>query len=96
MSFACGRCQEQLVDPARGCVFCREERIRGAVDILRAAAGSSSNASLLARLEAIETLRSYGFTDKQVLQARARAFDGHSTEQILEVLGADERVGVEV
>ncbi len=90
-SAVCVRCAEPLVDPERPCGLCREERIRGAVEILRAAAKSTSNASLLARVEAIETLRSYGFTDKQVLQARAHAFDGHPTEQILEVLGTDER-----
>ena len=91
---ACVRCGESLVDPGRGCGFCRGERIRDAIEVLRAAAKSTSNASLLARVEAIETLRSYGFTDKQVLQARAHALDGHCTEQILEVLGADERVVV--
>lgn len=91
---ACVRCGETLVEPERGCIFCRGERIREAVEILRAAAKSTSNASLLARLDAIETLRSYGFTDTQVVKARAHAFDGHSTERILEVLGADERVEV--
>jgi hypothetical protein len=86
VSAVCVRCAESLVDPERGCGFCRDERIREAVEVLRAAAKSTSNASLLARLDAIETLRSFGFSDKQVIQARAHALDGHSTEQILGVL----------
>jgi hypothetical protein len=94
MSTTCPRCTEELVDAGRPCEGCRLDRIEVAVNALRAAAKSGGDKALLARAEAIDTLRSCGFTDKQVLQARAHAFDGHSTEQILEVLGAGERVEV--
>lgn len=87
MSAVCVRCAEELVDAERPCGFCREERIREAVEVLRASAKSGGDRALLARVEAVVTLRNYGFTQEQVLLARAHALDGHSTERILEVLG---------
>lgn len=86
MNTSCLRCGEFLVDPQRPCGFCTDERRRNAVTTLVAAAKSSDNAALLARVEAIDTLRSLGFSRKQVLHARARALDGHSVEEILEGL----------
>jgi alkylhydroperoxidase family enzyme len=90
----CPRCGEDLRNPGEPCRFCRLDRIEKAVDQLRAAAKSTSNAALLARVEAIDTLRNCGFTSEQVLQARAHALDGHSTARILEVLGAEESEAV--
>lgn len=70
----------------------RQERIRSAVIKLRAAARSGGIVAAVARAEALQTLRSFGFTEQQRLEARAHAFDGHSTEQILEVLSEREVV----
>lgn len=94
MTAACARCGEELRDASRPCEGCRLDRMEGAVKVLRAAAKSGGNMALLARVEAIETLRSCGCTATQVLQARAHALDGHSTVQILEVLGETEAVAV--
>jgi hypothetical protein len=86
MIAACIRCAEPLVDPSRGCGFCRGERLNEAVTQLVAAAKSSDNAALLARVDAIDTLRSLGFSSEQVVLARAQALDGRSVGQILEGL----------
>lgn len=83
----CSRCAEPLVDPDRPCSFCRGERIEDAIRALTSAAKHSDNLSLVARVDAIDTLRSLGFSKRQVLQVRARAVEGHSVEEILEVLG---------
>lgn len=85
-SVACVRCGEALVDGSSPCGFCRGERIGDAVKALVAARGSQDNAALLARVDAIDTLRSLGFSSGQVLHARARALDGHSADEILEGL----------
>lgn len=87
MSPTCTRCEAKLIDASLPCGTCRLDRIEEAVKVLRAAAKSGGNKALVARVDAIDTLRSCGFTDTQVLQARAHALDGHSTARILEVLG---------
>lgn len=79
----CLRCGEGLVDPDRPCGLCREERIREAVELLCAAAKSSGKAALSTRVDAIDTLRSLGFTQEQVIHARARALDRHSVDEIV-------------
>jgi hypothetical protein len=93
MSAICSRCGESLVNPELPCVFCVEERWHAAVTKLVAAAKSGSNAALLARVDAIDTLRSLGHSAEQVLLARAQALDGLSTDQILNGLvdGVGER-----
>lgn len=85
----CVRCGEQLADSGRTCGFCVGERRREAVVALVAAAGSSDNASLLARVDAIDTLRNLGHSQTEVLRARAGALDGYSVDQILKGLEAD-------
>ncbi len=91
---ACVRCGEEPVDPSRPCGFCRGEREREAVAILVAAIGNPSDAALLRRAEAIDTLRNLGHSKEQVLRARGLAVEGKSVEAILDSLGADERVEV--
>lgn len=88
----CIRCGEELVDATRPCGFCREERVRDAVALLVAAASNSSDAALLQRVDAIDTLRSLRYSKEQVLRARAQALDGLSTEEILEGLNQVEAV----
>ncbi len=94
MSAICSRCAEPLVKrPQDGfCVWCREERLRAAVAKLVAAAKSESDAALLARVEAIDTLRNLGHSPEEVLHARARALDRHSVEEIVADLGGAERM----
>jgi hypothetical protein len=82
----CVRCSEPLVDGKRPCEFCRGEKREEAVRTLLSAAKSSSNASLAARADAIDTLRNLGHSPSQVLRARAHALDGHSVETVLGVL----------
>lgn len=91
MRAVCGRCAESLVDPARPCGFCRAEREHAAVRILVAAANNSSDAALAHRADAIDTLRLLGYSKAQVLQARAKALDGCSVEEILEGLAGEEQ-----
>lgn len=85
----CSRCAEPLVNSNQPCGFCRGERIESAVKALVAATQFSDNFSLGARVDAIDTLRSLGFTRDQVVLTRARALDGHSAEEILEGLHGD-------
>jgi len=89
MSAICTRCGESLVNPELPCGFCVDERRREAVATLVAAAPSGGDAALLARVEAIETLRNLGHSQEQVIHARARALDGHSVEEIVEGLTAE-------
>lgn len=86
MTTLCSRCNESLVNPEHPCGFCVLERRQGAVVKLVAAAKSTSDAALLARVDAIDTLRNLGHSPEQVLLARARALDGLSTDQILKGL----------
>lgn len=93
MSTFCTRCAEALINPELPCQFCVGEKRENAVKALVAAAHSGGDAALLARAEAIETLRNLGHSSEQVLLARAQALDGLSVEEIVEGLVADERVG---
>jgi RuvA, C-terminal domain len=56
---------------------------------LHALAGSPSE-----RFEAVDALRELGYSAEQVARAVKETKDGSGAERILEVLGADERVGV--
>ncbi len=94
MSAICSRCGESLVNPEEPCGFCVDERRQEAVAHLVAAAKSTDNAALVARVDAIDILRNLGHSKEEVLHARARALDGHSVEEIVEGLVEDERVGV--
>jgi hypothetical protein len=96
MTAICSRCGESLVNPDLPCGFCICERRHAAVTQLVAAATSTSNPALVARVNAIDTLRNLGHSSEEVLLARARALDGHSVEEIVEGLVEDERVGVSV
>lgn len=96
MSAICVRCGEPLVDPGRPCEGCRLDRIEEAVTALCAAAKSGGDKALLARVEAIDTLRSCGYSAVQVLRARGLAVEGKSVAEILEALVADERAEVAV
>lgn len=87
----CARCGEELVDPARPCEGCRLDRIEEAVSTLCAAAKSGGDKALLARAEAVRTLRSCGYSAEQMLRARGLAVEGKTVEEILESLIADER-----
>jgi hypothetical protein len=83
---ACLRCGESLRNPDEACGFCIGERRHEAVTTLVAAATSTSSASLAARADAIDTLRNLGYSKDQVIEARAKALDGFSVEEILEGL----------
>jgi len=98
MSTLCSRCNESLVNPELPCGFCILERRQEAVTGLVAAAKSGSDAALVARVDAIDTLRNLGHSPDEVLLARAQALDGLSTDQILEGLvdGVGEREAVPV
>lgn len=85
---SCTRCGESLVNPAKPCGFCVQERRHEAVTTLvqiRGAWGSEQ----AQRADAIDTLRTLGHSKEEVLHARAQAFDGHSVEDILEGLCGD-------
>jgi hypothetical protein len=90
---ACIRCGEGLVDPAKACGFCTAEIRHNAVLALVESSGRSDR-DKLSRANAVDALRMLGHSQEEALHARARAFDGHSVEEILEGLCGDERVGV--
>jgi hypothetical protein len=87
---ACIRCGEPLVDSSRPCGFCTSEIRHNAVAVLVATRGES-DMDKYTRVIAAATLRALGHSQEEVVHARARAFDGHSVEQILEGLCGDER-----
>ena len=92
---ACVRCGETLRDASEPCGFCQQERMRDAATKLVAASKATSNAALVTRVDAIDTLRRLGFSQAVVLQARANAVDGCSVEEILDrLLGVGEAVPV--
>lgn len=92
MSAICSRCGESLVNPELPCGLCVLERRQEAVKALVAAAPSSDNAALLARVDAIDTLRNLGHSPEEVLQVRAKVLDGLQVEEIVKWLGEVERV----
>jgi hypothetical protein len=79
---ACIKCGEPLVDSSRPCGFCVSQIRHNAVAVLVANQGESPR-RLLARANAVDALRILGHSQEEVVHARARAFDGHSVEQIL-------------
>jgi hypothetical protein len=87
---ACVRCGESLSNPAEPCGFCVHERRHEAVTTLVQVCGRWGS-EVAQRADAIDTLRTLGHSKEEVLHARARAFDGHSVEDILEGLCGDER-----
>lgn len=92
MSAVCTRCGESLVNPELPCQFCVGERREEAVKALVATAPSGGDAALLARVDAIETLRNLGHSQAEVRLARARALEECSVEEIVEGLVEVERV----
>lgn len=85
---ACVRCCEPLVDPAKPCGFCAGEIRHNAVTALVQCQGES-NRDKLSRANAVDALRLLGHSQEKAVYARARAFDGHSVEDILEGLCGD-------
>ena len=85
----CSRCAEPLVDSLRPCGFCIGEIRHNAVTALVDNQGAG-NRKLLARANAVDALRILGHSQEEAVHARARAFDGHSVEDILSGLCGDE------
>lgn len=79
---ACIRCGEQLVDASRPCEFCAGEIRHNAITALTQHQGESDR-DLLSRANAADALLILGHSQEEVVHARARAFDGHSVEEIL-------------
>ncbi len=96
-SFICKRCAEQTTELVqRGlCPFCIGELREEAVKALVAHQGGD-DFELAQRTKAISALRDLGYTQKEVLQVRARAVDGHSVEEIVGWLCGEEREAVAV
>lgn len=84
----CMKCAEPLVDPSRPCGFCTAEIRHNAVSALVENQGDSDR-KLLARANAIDALLILGHSQEEVVHARARAFDGHSVEEIVKGLCGD-------
>lgn len=91
----CSRCAEPYAEPAkdRACRFCIGELRQRAVTALTENQGESNQDKFI-RANAVDMLRILGHSQEEVVHARARAFDGHSVEDILKGLCGDERVGV--
>ena len=82
MSTFCIRCGESLVNSELRCPFCIGER-REAVKALVAAAPSGGDSALLARVEAIDTLRNLG-------HSQVRPGLGKEARELLEVTESPE------
>ncbi len=90
---ACVRCGAKLRDAILPCGTCRADRIEVHVRTLVAGASSRHSRVLKAKADAIAALRSFGFTEQQVLEVRAKILDGKSVQEILNgLLGAGEAV----
>jgi len=89
----CIKCGEPLVDSSRPCGFCVSEIRHNAVAALVENQGESDRRRA-ARANAVDALRILSHSQEEAVHARARAFDGHSVDQILSGLCGDERVGV--
>jgi hypothetical protein len=91
----CARCGEPYAKWSTDtlCMFCVGEIRHKAVTVLTEVQGDSDR-DKLTRGNAIEALHILGHSQEEVVHARARAFDGHSVEQIVSGLCGDERVGV--
>jgi hypothetical protein len=94
-SMFCTGCEAALRSASRSgrCGFCETEDQRRAVDALVEARDLPGNHARVRICDAIDLLRSLGFTQQQVVEARAQAIDGCSGEQILESLGEVEMAG---
>lgn len=90
MNSECARCAEPyaMLSTDTICKFCAGEIRHEAVTVLTEVQGSSDRAKL-ARGNAIEALRLLGHSQEEVVHARARAFDGHSVEEIVKGLCGD-------
>jgi hypothetical protein len=88
----CRRCGASLRDGTRTCGLCRADRIEAHVRTMVHGAKSVHPAALKARADAATSLRAFGFTQQQVLEARAQALDGWSVARILD--GLMDRAGV--
>jgi hypothetical protein len=89
----CTRCAEPFAKASTDalCRFCSGEIRHNAVTALVKNQGEGDR-RLFARANAIASLRLLGHSQEEVVHARARAFDGHSVDQILSGLCGDERV----
>lgn len=85
---ACIRCGESIVDASRPCGFCTAEIRHNSVTALVENQGESDR-KLLARSNAVDALLILGHSREEVVHARARAFDGHSVEEIVKGLCGD-------
>jgi Holliday junction resolvasome RuvABC DNA-binding subunit len=93
MKPSCRRCGATLVDSTKPCGVCRADRIEAHVTTLVSSARSTDSASIKARADAVSALRAFGYTQPQVVEARAQALDGWSVAQILDGLNQAEQVG---
>lgn len=84
----CLRCAEPLADSSRPCGFCTSEIRHNAVKALVENQGKSDR-KLLTRANAVDALLILGHSKEEVVHARARAFDGHSVEEIAKGLCGD-------
>jgi hypothetical protein len=85
----CRRCGATLRDATKTCGTCRVDRIEAHVRTLVAGAASSHPLVLKAKADAASALRSFGFTQQQVAEARTQALDGWSVARILEGLAGE-------
>lgn len=86
----CTGCEAKLRTPdtRRLCGLCVIEKRHGAVSTFVQNQGEGDRAKRR-RASAMFTLRDLGHSKAESLHARARAFDGHSVEEILEGLCGD-------
>jgi hypothetical protein len=89
----CTRCAEPFANATAEtlCRFCVGDIRHNAVTALVENQGESDR-RIAARANAVDALRILGHSQEEVVHARARAFDGHSVDQILSGLCGDERV----
>jgi hypothetical protein len=89
----CRRCGATLRDATKTCGVCRVDRVEAHIRTLVVGARSKNPAVLQAKADAAAALRSLGFTQLQVVEVRAKAFDCYSVSQVLEGLAGVEQVG---
>jgi Holliday junction resolvasome RuvABC DNA-binding subunit len=93
MRSSCRRCGATLIDSTKPCGVCRADRIEAHVTTLVSSARSTDSAAIKARADAVTALRAFGFTQQQVVEARAKALDGYSVQEILRGLVGVQQVG---
>jgi hypothetical protein len=85
----CRRCDAKLIDGTKPCGACRADRVEAHVRTLVAGAASTHTRVLKAKADATTALRCLGFSQQQVVEARAQALDGWSVARVLEHLNED-------